>query len=190
MKMWSKIYKVYCRIEEAIVGFGFVAIIALTFMNAVLRIFDTPIVVADDTSLLLFSWVAFLGADVALRYSRLVGMDILVRKFPPKVQKALHILVYLVILLILVIFVNGDFAVIHVNKARPFNTLPIPYSYVTVSLAIGSLLMILTSLIKIGKLIVHFKDDAYTIKGDNPDKIGEEYTGMDETPVDPDQLEQ
>lgn len=178
--MWNKFYKVYCRTEEAIVGFGFVAIIALTFMNAVLRIFKAPIVIADDTCLLLFSWVAFLGADVALRYSRLVGMDIVLKKFPPKVQKVLQILIFVIIIAILCIFINGDLAVIRVNSKRPFNTLPIPYSYVTLSLAVGSILMVFTSVIKIVKLILHFKDDSYTVKKDNPDKVGEEFTGAED----------
>lgn len=80
-------YKYYFRVQEALVGLGFMGIIVLTFMNAVKWLLDNPIISADDLSLLLFSWVALMGADVAMRYSRLVGMDILTSKLKPKPKK-------------------------------------------------------------------------------------------------------
>ncbi len=178
--MWDKCYRVYCRTEETVVGAGLVAIVTLTFMNAVLRIFKAPIIVADDLSLLLFSWVAFLGADVALRYSRLVGMDILVKKFSPRVQKLTQLLVYTVIAVILAVLVNGGLTVIAKNPSRPFNTLPVPYSWVTMSLPACSVLMIFTCAVKIGKLLKRFRDDAYNVRKDNPDVVGEENAGLDE----------
>ena len=78
----KKVYEIYCKVEEGIVGLGFITVVALTFMNAVLRVFKMPIVYADDICLLLFSWTAFLGADVSMRYCRLVGMDLVARRFP------------------------------------------------------------------------------------------------------------
>ena len=86
----NKVYQFYCKIEEVLVGAGFVIIVALTFLNAVLRLFDMPIIYADDISMLLFSWTAFMGADVAMRHCRLVGMDIVTKKFSPKMQLPDH----------------------------------------------------------------------------------------------------
>ncbi|MDD4710405.1 MAG: TRAP transporter small permease [Eubacteriales bacterium] len=184
----SKIYRLYCRTEEAIVGVGFAAIVLLTFSNAVLRVFDRPIIYSDDLCLMLFSWTALLGADVAMRHSRLVGMDILTSKLSPKVQKALGILVNVIMIFILITLVRGGIKIIGVNGDRPFNTLGafgIRYSAVTMALPIGGVMMVFTCLMKIGKLFIHFKDDAYNIKHDVPDKnIGEENTGLDEESVD------
>lgn len=182
----KKAYSIYCKVEDVIVGLGFAVIVLLTFMNAVLRYCGTPIVIADDTCLLLFSWTALLGADVALRYSRLVGMDILVTKFSPKVQKVLQIVVYVLMIAMLAILVKGGFAIIKMNGARPFNTLAafgITYSAVTLALPVGSIMMIFTCLTKIYKVVTHFTDDAYNVRKDNPDVIGEENTGADEAPV-------
>jgi hypothetical protein len=39
--------------------------------------------------------------------------------------------------------------------------------------------MIFTSLLKIKKVVSHFKDDSYNVRKDNPDKVGEEFTGSD-----------
>ncbi len=181
MEALKKVYRVYCRIEDILVGCGFATIVGLTFVNAVLRAFDRPIITVDDICLLLFGWVAFLGADVALRYSRLVGMDILVSKFPPKLQKFFQVLVYVIMIAALAIFAQHGFALAAGNWKRFYNSLPISYGYVTLSLPICSLLMILTCLIKIGKVVLHFGDDSYNVRKDNPDLVGEEYTGVDAT---------
>ena len=162
------IYKVYCRIEEIIVGLGFMTIVTLTFLNAVLRVLNQPIIVADDISLLLFSWVAFLGADVALRYSRLVGMDILVNKLHPKAQKTLQIVVYLIMIGALGVFANYGYHLALNNWTRTYNTLPISYGWVTLSLPVCSALMAFTCITKIFKVVKHFGDDAYNVRKDNP----------------------
>lgn len=179
MEFIKKVYKIYCRIEDIVVGCGFIGIVALTFMNAVLRTFDKPIITADDICLLLFGWVAFLGADVALRYSRLVGMDILTNKLPPKAQKVLQIVVYLIMIVSLAVFAKYGFQLAKGNWKRFYNSLPISYGYVTLSLPVCSLLMILTCVVKIGKVLTHFKDDSYNVRKDNPDNVGDEYAGAD-----------
>ena len=180
----NRIYRYYCRLEEAIVGTGFAAIVLLTFVNAVLRKFNKPIVYSEDTVLLLFSWTALLGADVAMRYSRLVGMDILTTKLSPKVQKALRILVNFIIIVMLVVLIKGGIKIIGVNGDRPFNTLGafgIRYKAVTMALPVGAAAMILTSLIKTVTIMKNFKNDNFNIKRDVPGHtLGEENMGADQ----------
>ncbi|MDR1586811.1 MAG: TRAP transporter small permease [Treponema sp.] len=177
--MFQKVYRIYCRIEECIVGACFITIVGLTFVNALLRVFRRPIITADDICLLLFSWAALLGADVALRYSRLVGMDILVTKFPAKWQKFLQVLVYVIMIGAMLLFMRSGFLLAAKNWKRNFNSLPISYGYVTLSFPVGCCLMIFTSILKGVKVISHFKDDGYNIKEDNPDRVGEEFTGAE-----------
>ena len=82
--MLKTVYRIYCRVEEVFVGVCFFGVVGLTFVNAVMRYCGKPIVTAEDLCLLLFPWAAFVGADVALRHSRMVGMDLVIRKFVPK----------------------------------------------------------------------------------------------------------
>ena len=177
----NRIYRYYCRLEEAIVGTGFAAIVLLTFVNAILRKFNKPIVYSEDMVLLLFSWTALLGADVAMRYSRLVGMDILTTKLSPKIQKILRVIVNLIIILILLVLIRGGIKIIGINGDRPFNTLGtfgIRYSAVTLALPVGAAAMILTSLIKMVTILKNFKNDQFNIKYDVPGHApGEENTG-------------
>jgi TRAP-type C4-dicarboxylate transport system permease small subunit len=182
--MFQKAYRVYCRIEEFIVGACFITIVGLTFLNAVLRLFNRPIIVADDLSLLLFSWAALLGADVAMRYSRLVGMDILMSKLPAKWQKFFQLLVYIIMIGAMILFMKSGFALAIKNWKRTFNSLPIPYGWVTLSFPVCCCLMIFTAILKTFKVASHFNNDAYNVRKDNPDLIGEEFTGADAIDLD------
>lgn len=170
--MLKKIYKIYCLLESIIAGVGFFAIVVLTLLNAILRTtVDKPIIFVDDLNLLLFSWVAFLGADVALRHCRLVGMDILTSKLPQKVQKALQLIVYVIMIGALLMFARYGYELAMGNWARFYNSLPISYGWATLSLPVCSILMVMTCLIQMGKLLMHFGDDSYTLKRDVIDPV-------------------
>jgi len=164
----KRVYEIYCRFEELIVGIIFVSIVVLVFSAAFFRQFDKPIVWADDIAKFLFSWAAFLGADVAMRHSRLVGVDILVKKLPPKIAKIVQILVFMIIITLLLSFVYYGTRLSIESADRSFQTLSkFSYSIVTVSLPVSSVLMILTASLKIARIIKNFKDDSYEVLRDN-----------------------
>ncbi len=162
-------YKTFCKFEEIVVGTLFVSIVALVFSAAFFRQFGRPIVWADDVAKLLFSWAAFLGADVAMRYSRLVGLDFLVKKLPRKVAKIVQIFVFLIIIMLLASFVVYGVKLTIDGLDRSFQTLSnVSYSYVTASLPVSSALMIITASTKIQKIIKNFQNDEYEVLKDTP----------------------
>lgn len=167
----KKIYKVYCQIESVIAGSAFLAIVVLTFLNAVLRIFKMPIIFVDDLSMLLFGWAAFLGADVAFRHCRLVGMDILTSKLNIKVQKVLQLIVYVIMICTLGMFVKYGYELAMSNWARSYNTLKISYGWATLSLPVCSVFMMITAFVKIYKTVLHFNDDSFSLKHDIEDPV-------------------
>lgn len=163
------VYKWYCRIETAIVAAGFFAIVALTFSNAVLRAFNQPIVAADDICTLLFAWVSFMGADVAMRANRLVGMDLVTMHLSAKLQKALQLIVYVVMIATISLLIVKGVELAQMNWARFFNTLPISYGWATLSLPVCGAQMLLTIVIKMVVLVRRFTDDEFSIRDHNPD---------------------
>ncbi len=156
-------YRIYCRVEEVVCGILFFSIVALVFSSAFLRLFSHPLIWADDIAKLFFAWVAFLGADVAMRKCRLVGVDILVTKLGQRTQKIIQIAVNLILLAILIIFVGYGFKLSIESWERFFQTIPVSYSYVTLCLPVGAICMILTVLVKLGKLFANLNDDSYTL---------------------------
>ncbi len=166
----KNLYKKFCKFEEVVCGAGFFTIVCLTFASAIFRQLKLPLTWADDVCQLLFAWVAFMGADIAMRYSRLVGVDIVTRRLPKKVQKAMQMLVYFIIIAILSVLIVYGFKLGIENMERNFQSLYfLSYSWVTFSLPVCGVLLIITSLTKVAKLIRNFGNDNYEVKGDHPD---------------------
>jgi len=164
-----KFYRGFCKVEEVITSIAFVSIVALIFGAAIFRAFSFPLVWADDMARFLFSWTAFLGADIALRHSRLVGVDILVNKLPPKMRKLTEIIVYSIMLVILVSFVYYGTQLSIKNWDRDFQTLAfMSYSMVTLSLPVASFLMIISASTKLVRVVKNFRNDGYEVKKDIP----------------------
>ncbi len=164
----KKAYYYYCKIEETIVAIGFIAIVALIFIAAFLRALKMPLIWADDFAKLLFSWVALIGADVAFRYSRLIGVDLVTNKLPPRIMKVVQLIVFSIIILFLSFLTYYGFNLAIESMDRSFQTLSfVSYSYVTFSLPVASILMILSASIKIGKTLKNFNNDNYNVLRDN-----------------------
>ncbi|MEO8485329.1 MAG: TRAP transporter small permease [Betaproteobacteria bacterium] len=119
---------------------------ALVFVAAVSRAFGAPILWAIDVAMLLFIWCSFLGADAALRAKQHIIIDIVVRKFPQPLQRALLIAHWTVIVLFLGALVVLGAELTLLNVERPMGDTEISYAYVTAAVPIGALLMAFTAI--------------------------------------------
>ncbi|MDR1232453.1 MAG: TRAP transporter small permease [Spirochaetaceae bacterium] len=161
MKQLQMVYQWFCKLEELLVS-SFIAIITfLVFVSAVARTAHHPLNWAQDVSLLLFAWVVFLGADLALRKADFVRVDMLVCRFPVKVQKALYYFMYLLAIGFLVILVVYGFPLSASNAKRLFQTLGISYSWATISVPVGSILLTITIVIK---LVTRWKEKKIVVQ--------------------------
>ena len=125
------------------------AITLLVFMSAIMRTVGHPINWAQDASLLLMAWVAFLGADVALRRADFLLVDILISRLSAKVQNFLYYLWYIMAVAFLGMLITYGIPLAIANAKRPFQTLGISYSWATISVPVGAALMIVTIVIKL-----------------------------------------
>ncbi|MGF6906499.1 TRAP transporter small permease [Fusobacterium sp. PH5-44] len=145
----KKIYDLFCKIEEFIVCFFLATITTLVFISAVARTIKKPINWAQDVSLLLFAWLVFLGADMALRHADFVRVDMLIQKLPDKISKFLYYFWYIIIIIFLTVLIRYGIPLSIQNSKRLFQTLGISYSWATISVPVGSFLMIITILLKL-----------------------------------------
>jgi len=145
----KKFYESFCKLEEFIVCSFLAIITSLVFLSAVARTAKRPINWAQDVSLLLFAWVVFLGADMALRHADFVSVDMLVQKLPEKTRKFLYNLWYVLIIVFLVLLIKYGIPLSIKNSKRLFQTLGISYSWATISVPVGSFLMIITIILKL-----------------------------------------
>jgi TRAP-type C4-dicarboxylate transport system permease small subunit len=133
------------RAEDALARAGLAGCAALVFVAAVSRALGSPILWAIDVAMLLFIWCSFLGADAALRAKQHIIIDIVVRMFPQKVQRALLIAHWTVIVAFLGALVVLGAQLTLLNLERPMGDTEISYGFVTAAVPVGALLMALTA---------------------------------------------
>ncbi len=155
------------KIETVVVCTGLSILIITVFAAAVLRFFGVDMSMSTDIAQLVFAWVSFIGADLAMRKNKHMGVDMLIKNLPPFVQDIIWIFNYILIFIFLatVTYYGADLCVR--NAARKYQTLYISYSYATVSCPIGCFLMSITSLKRIIEHVRHL----VTFKAKTKEKI-------------------
>ena len=127
----KKIYQAICKVEEWICAAILCGIVALAFATAVARCIGRPISWSVELSQFLLAWLAFLGADMAVRHGSVLGVDLLTRRLPQKTQAIIRLITNALIL---------------ANYKRSFKTVGISYSWATASLPFSAGMMCITML--------------------------------------------
>jgi TRAP-type C4-dicarboxylate transport system permease small subunit len=151
-----KLYHALCKAEVLICGVGFMFLVAFVFLSAILRFFRVSMSWNIDLAMFLLAWTAFLGADIAWRSGQLVGVDLVTRRFPPQMQKVIAILLYLVIMSALILIAVFGIRLAITERLRTYQSIPIPYSLMTLSLVVAALSMILSTILKIKRCVINF----------------------------------
>lgn len=153
----KKVYNAYCKVEEFLFSFLFAVMVALVFSSAIARGIGKPLAWSLDVAQLLLCWTSLVGADVAFRHDKFIGLDLFTRKMPVKVQKVLEIVVLVLMQVAFCIFIYYGVMLSIKSWKRSFQTLPISYSFVTIALPVMSTLMTLTNILKITDKVKNFK---------------------------------
>ena len=152
----KKIYEWCCRIETAVCGAGFVFLIILVFSSAILRFLKISMSWNMDLAMFFLAWTSFLGADIAWRSGQLIGIDIVTRFFPKKMQKLVLIALYMVIFCVTAVICVFGIRLAWTERLRTYQSIPIPYSLMTLSLVVATFSMSVSTVVKIVKCIQHF----------------------------------
>ncbi len=147
--MIKKMAKGYVKAENFITNFLMIGIVIFVFLAAVMRWVGYPISWSVEFAQLLFVWAIFLGANRCLREDKHISVDFLTKKFPVKVSFGIEILMNLFVLAFLIFLGYYGILLSVENSERMINNLSLSYSLVTLSVPIGSILMIITLLVKI-----------------------------------------
>ncbi|MCR5724968.1 MAG: TRAP transporter small permease [Treponema sp.] len=153
MELIKLIYKKFTRVEEFLTNFFLAAITVLVFLSAVARTVKHPLNWAVDLSLLLFAWEVFLGGDIAVRNTKLIGVEVLADKLPAKVQKAMAVVFFVMIIAFCLFLTYFGVKLSFENTKRLFQVLGISYSWCTICVPIGCFFMAVSSCIKINEII-------------------------------------
>lgn len=157
--------RILLKAVDTLASFFLAAIVILVFLAALSRWFNYPLIWSVDTAQLLFGWLCFFGADAAMRHNSHIGMDILVRLLPQGAQRGIRMLLMLFTMAFLGIIAVYGFILCYHNYERLFNTIQISYSWATLSVPVGCLLMLRTTL---EQLLRERANEAGSEGGTNP----------------------
>lgn len=146
----KRFYDGLCRVELWIAGLFLVLMVVLIFASGVGRMFGYPLNWAGDIATALFAWSCFLCADIAWRRNSLMSVELLTDRLPPKAQVFCRYINYAIISVFLAYLAVYGVWLSWTSRARSFQGIPeISYSWVTMSLSVGGLLLLITTLLKI-----------------------------------------
>lgn len=130
---------------DDIAGMFFMAfIVLLACANVFMRyVIGRPWGWVEEVTLLIFVWLIMLGAASVIKAEGHCSIDVLARKLPPGPGRVLAVIIDIIvdITLILLIWYGLELALSAGSKLTPI--LGIPYTYIDLSVPVGSALMLI-----------------------------------------------
>lgn len=146
----NSFYERVGRAEAVIAGVFLILMVLAIFIGGASRYLRYPINGTTDIATCLFAWSCFLSADLAWRNNGLMAIEFVMDRMPRSGQRALTLFNYALIAAFLLFLSTMGFYLSWISRARSFQGIPwISYSWVTLSLAVGALLLLWTCAIKI-----------------------------------------
>jgi TRAP-type C4-dicarboxylate transport system permease small subunit len=144
-KIDRRIIEAERRLSELLLAF----IIVFVFIAAFLRVVRKPLVWSVDMAQLLFIWVCFIGADLAMLKDKHIGVDLLTNLMPQRVRGGIKLFsgVLAIVFLGLIAAYGARLAIINVNDQ--FSGMELSHSWATWSAPVGCILMIRTQIKKL-----------------------------------------
>lgn len=146
----KRLYGVICAAEAGIAGSFLLVMVVLIFIGGVARLLQHPLNWTTDVATCLFAWACFFCADIAWRRNSLMSIHWLTQRLPPPARLACVTVSHLIIGAFLVfVLVMGSW-LSWTSRARSFQGIPeISYSWVTMSMPVGALLLLITAVLKL-----------------------------------------
>ena len=143
-----------CNCESFIVKVSLVFVLGLVFLAAATRYAGYPINWSVDVAVCLFAWCTFLGGDVAMRNKKLMKVDMLIGMLSAQNKKRVEILNLVIIMVFLAAMIGFGLWLSYTTRFRSFQGIPgFSYTWVTLSVPVGSILMMITAALQIRELL-------------------------------------
>ena len=109
-----------------------------------------PQVWTTDFATCFFAWACFLCADVAWRNNGLMAVEVLTNRLSDRAAVALRLINYALIIAFLLYLMGYGSYLAWISRIRSFQGIPsISYSWVTMSLPVGALLLLVSTALKV-----------------------------------------
>ena len=123
-----------------------VSLAVVVFLQVFNRfVLKAPLAWSEDLAMLLFQWVAFLGAAVGVKRMRHFGIELVVRKLSEKARHGIEILVPFIVGIVAVTMITEGFKLIQFNMNRVYSSMDLSYiwAYLPIPLSGGLIIIFL-----------------------------------------------
>ncbi|PKR87319.1 TRAP transporter small permease [Pleomorphomonas diazotrophica] len=171
------------RILEYTMAALLAVMVIMVFGNVVLRyLFGSGIASAEEISRLMFVWLVFLGATLALRQHKHLGLELLQARLPVPVRRVCAIISHLLILYALWLFLSGSWTQTKIGLTTYSTVLRFPMAFYAAAGVFPAIAMILLVLINLYRIITG-SPDGYMPGDPNPDHILDDPGKPDPAPI-------
>ena len=146
----KRFYEGLCFAEVLIAQVFLTVMVILIFSGGIARLIGHPMNWTIDVATCVFAWACFFSADVAWRRGKLMSIDALTKILPETMQKHLRMVNYVIVMLFLLYVIPMGTWLSYISRERAFQGIPdFSYSWVTMSMPVGGLLLLITTLLKV-----------------------------------------
>jgi len=136
--------KFFSNIVEWIAAVMVVALAVIVFLQVFNRfILKTPLAWSEDLAMLLFQWVAFLGAAIGVKRIRHFGIELVVKQLPKKIQRKIEMVVPILMGILALTMITEGIRLIGFNKNRIYSSMDLSYIWAYLPIPVSGCLMIL-----------------------------------------------
>ncbi|HYD65511.1 TRAP transporter small permease [Azospirillum sp.] len=158
------------KVTEWVMALMLAVMVALVFGNVVLRyMFNSGIVAAEEIARLMFVWLVFLGATLALRHQQHLGLELVQVRLPPKVRRACAVVSHLLMLYALWLFVEGSWIQLLIGMETYSTVLRFPMAFYAAAGFFPALAMGCVVLTNLWKILSG--EPGARVPGDDPEKL-------------------
>ncbi len=121
-----------------------VALAVVVFLQVFNRfVLKAPLAWSEDLAMLLFQWVAFLGAAVGVKRMRHFGIELVVKKMSRKARHGIELLIPFIMGSVALTMVTEGVKLIQFNRNRVYSSMDLSYIWAYLAIPVSGLLMIL-----------------------------------------------
>ncbi len=121
-----------------------VALAVVVFLQVFNRfVLKAPLAWSEDLAMLLFQWVAFLGAAVGVKRMRHFGIELVVRKLSAKTRHVIEIVVPFILGIVAVTLITEGYSLIQFNRNRIYSSMDLSYIWAYLPIPVSGVLMVI-----------------------------------------------
>jgi TRAP-type C4-dicarboxylate transport system permease small subunit len=134
-------------LENLVEGVCMVLVVALAVV-VFLQVFNrfvlkTPLAWSEDLAMLLFQWVAFLGAAVGVKRVRHFGIELVVKRMSARTRHWIEILIPWIMGFVALTMVTEGYKLILFNKNRIYSSMDLSYIWTYSAIPVSGVLIII-----------------------------------------------